>query len=118
MPPVSVCTADRRLLPCSGTSDGGSAARQPIASKVGGNERTVSGIEEQDRVCLCQRDQCRHRGGAGGEKVLLVVLGHQHELEAAIIASRPRDPIGIDHLHLSCLLTCAAHCDLLIDNYR
>jgi len=43
--------------------------------------------------------------------VLLAVSGHDHDLEPAIIAVRPGDPVGVEHLDLACLLTRSWHGD-------
>jgi hypothetical protein len=47
---------------------------------------------------LRERDQRGHGGGAGGEHVLLVIACDDHELEAAVIAVAPRNPVRVHDL--------------------
>jgi hypothetical protein len=39
----------------------------------------------------------------------LVVVGHDLDLEPAVIAVRPGHPVGVDDLDSSCLLACTWH---------
>ena len=39
----------------------------------------------------------------------LVILGHDHDLEPAVIAVRPGHPVGVDDLHWLRLLACTWH---------
>jgi hypothetical protein len=41
--------------------------------------------------------------------MLLVILGHDLDLEPAVIAVRPGLPVGVDDLHPTCLLACTRH---------
>ena len=77
---------------------------QPAAHEVGGDQRAIGRIPQQDGICLCQSDQRSHRCGARGDRVLLVVSGDDHELESAIIPIWPSDPIGVENLQSSRLL--------------
>jgi hypothetical protein len=47
--------------------------------------------------------------GAGGGRVPLVVLGHDLDLEPAVIAVCPGHPVGVDDLDPPCLLACTWH---------
>ena len=79
------------------------------ADEVGCDQRAVGRIPGQHGVCLSQSDQGGHGCGARGGHVALAVLGHDLNLEPAVIAVWASRPVGVDDLYPSCLFTCAWH---------
>jgi hypothetical protein len=88
---------------------GSLAGWQPIAHDVGNDQRTVGGIPQEDGVCLRQSNEGCNRCRAGGDKVLLIVLGYKHDLEPTVISLWPSNPINVDSLDSSSLLACSRH---------
>ena len=79
------------------------------ADEVGCDQRAVGRIPGQHGVGLGQSDQGGHGCGTRGGHMVLVVLGHDLNLEPAVIAVRAGHPVGVDDLHSACLFTGAWH---------
>jgi hypothetical protein len=79
------------------------------ARDVGRDQRANGRIPGEDGVCLGQRDQGGHGRGTGGGCIPLVILGHEHDLEPAVITVRPGHPVSVDDLHPPRLLACTWH---------
>ncbi len=68
---------------------------------VGSHNRTLSVFANATSAVIA--------AGLGGHYVPLVVLGHDHDLELAVVSIWPRDPVGVESLHPPCLLTCTRY---------
>lgn len=64
-------------------------------------------IPHQGGVRLCEGNKRDHRGRTGRLSVLLVVIGHDHDLEPATTTGWLGNPIRVKDLHPSRLPACA-----------
>jgi hypothetical protein len=87
----------------------GSFCPRHRANDIGDDQPAICGVPRQNGVCLCQSNKGGHRCRAGGNDMSFVVLGHDLDLELAILSVRASYPIGVENLHSPRLLTRAGH---------